>query len=48
MEINGHDEVSGEEIDWACDTQKPENQNPKDKWIDDNDPNGEYQEEFKN
>jgi len=43
MEIDEHSELSGEEIDWACDTQKPE-----DKWIDDNDPNGEYQEEFKN
>ena len=20
MEINGHDETTGEEIDWACDT----------------------------
>ncbi len=20
MEINGHEEVTGEEIDWACDT----------------------------
>jgi len=20
MEINGHDEITGEEIDWACDT----------------------------
>ena len=31
MEIDEHSELSGEEIDWACDTQKPENQNPKDK-----------------
>lgn len=23
MEINGHDEVTGEEIDWACDTADP-------------------------
>jgi len=24
MEIDGHDEVTGEEIDYVCDTQKPE------------------------
>ena len=39
MEINGHEEITGEEIDHACDTQSPE-----DRWIDKM--NEERQKEF--
>jgi len=41
MEIDGHDETTGEEIDWACDTRDEER-------YEDNDPHGELQEEFCN
>ena len=39
MEINGHEEITGEEIDWACDTREEDTReedtrSPEEQYID--------------